>query len=287
MGSHLLVGMPRTGSYRRVIALLGDGAGGAGSAGVAPGDVGQIANATIDASLEGLELAKGDRGLGYCVYLMARVVLAAREYDFILALNRAGVPTPATISGLPDVPIVTSAAAYDVYDLTSGFTAAVDRHLRVIRGRTDIGEMAQLAAAECLSSLCPDESDTLFGAASLTVEATLRDLSTEAGFARLAHDFFARFIRRYLEYHLSRELSNHVGPGRRFRDVDGHNEFLRELDHHCRVSTSIMRSFAGDWYVKHRRLEDISPETAQGFAAHAVDKVRDALAYQEGRDVRG
>ena len=67
------------------------------------------------------------------------------------------------ISGLPDVPVVTDPADYDVYDLTSGFSASVDRYLRVTRGRTDIGGLAQLSAAECLSALCAGPSSTLFG----------------------------------------------------------------------------------------------------------------------------
>src|SRR4051812_9923013 len=126
MGSHLLVGMPRTGGYRRVIALLGDGAGGGGSVAVDPGSLEQIADATLDASLDGLELSKGDIGLAYCLYTLVRLALAAREHDFLLALHRAGVPTPAHISGLPDVAVVADAGNYDVYDLTSGYMAAVD-----------------------------------------------------------------------------------------------------------------------------------------------------------------
>lgn len=287
MGSHLLVGMPRTGGYRRVISLLGDSAGGGGSAAAEPGSLAAIADATLDASFEGLELAKGDAGLAYCLYMLVRVTLAAREHDFLIALHSAGVPTPALISGLPDVPVVTDPARYDVYDLTSGFSAAVDRYLRVTRGRTDIGELAQLSAAESLSALCSEPATTLFGPSALSVRESLRELSTERGFAKLAHDFFARFTRRYLEYHLSRGLSNHVGPRRRFRHVDEHNEFLLQLDRHCRVSTSIMRTFAGEWYAKHRRLDDMDLKAARGFSAHAVDKVREALAYQEGRGAHG
>jgi hypothetical protein len=286
--------MPRTEPYRRVVALLGDSAGGGGAAGVTPGTLAEVADATLDASLDGLELAKGDEGLAHCVYLLVRVTRAAREADFLVALDRAGVPTPAGISGLPDVPIPGGADDYRLFDLTCGFTAAVDRHLRDTRARTDVGELAQLAAAESLSALCWGEDEVLFdlkrggtGGDAPAVQEPLRNLSTRNGFARLAHDFFARLIRRYLEYHLSRELPNHVGPNRRFRDVDEHNDFLRALDEHCRRSTRVMREFAGDWYSLHNFKGDVSVAKARGFAAHALDKVRDALAYQEGWDVPG
>jgi hypothetical protein len=286
MGSHLVLGMSRSGPYRRVIALLGDSAGGGGAAGVVPGTLEEIADATLDASLDGLAAAKSDEGLAYCVYLLVRVTQAARRGDFLLALERIGVPMPAGISGLPDIPIIRSADEYGLFDLTSGVTYAVDRHLREKRARTDIGELAQLAVAESLSALCTSATQTLYGdSGTAGVQDTLRNLSTQNGFARLAHDVFARLIRRYLEYHLSRELPNHVGPGRRLHNVDEHNRFLQELDEHCRTSTKVMRKFAGEWYSLHNFKNDLSVDKARGFAAHAIDKVRDALAYQEGRDV--
>jgi hypothetical protein len=113
------------------------------------------------------------------------------------------------------------------------------------------------------------------------VRQSLRRFSTDGGFGQLAHDFFARLIRRYLEYHLSRELSNHVGHRRRFANVDEHNDFLRQLDRHCRTTTSVLGVFARDWYSLHNFRNDLTPERVGAFAAHALDKVRDALRYQE------
>jgi hypothetical protein len=280
--------MPRTGGYRRLISLLGDSAGGGTVAGVAVGTVGQIADATLGASLEGLKRAKRDETLAYCFFLLVRITRAARDVKFIEALADTGVLTPAQISGLPDAPIFHSTEEYGLFDLTSGFVAAIDDRVRATRTRTDIGELANLAAAESLSALCAPRTDSLFGNTGRGgVQLSLRSLSTRNGFARLAHDFFARLIRRYLEYHLSRELANHVGPGRRFRHVDDHNDFLQQLDDHCRVATSVMRKFAGDWYIKHNFKGDLSVPKAKDFASYAIDKVRGALAYQEGRKGNG
>lgn len=50
------------------------------------------------------------------------------------------------------------------------------------------------------------------------------------------------------------------------------------------MATGVLRKFAGEWYDKHRFHDDLTPQKAAGFAAHALDKVRDALRYQEGRD---
>jgi hypothetical protein len=141
-----------------------------------------------------------------------------------------------------------------------------------------------LAAAESLTALCRSRADTLFGSTEASVQGALRALSTKKGFSTLTHDFFSRLTRRYLEYHLSRELSNHVGQDRRFASAREHNEFLRQLDAHCRVATGSVRKFAGDWYSKHNFQKDLTLRKTKGFTAHAVDKVRGALRYQEERD---
>jgi hypothetical protein len=277
MGHKLYEGMPRTPRFKRVVALLGDSAGGGGTVGIAPGGIEEIAGATLAASEDGLQRAKTDKGLAYCVYLMAQVTRAAREENFISALADAGVGVSRRAP--PDT------TQYSVYDLVGGFTAAIDRHLRQTRSRNDISELAQLTASESLTALCRPRAETLFGTSEASVQESLRALSTKKGFATLTHDFFARLTRRYLEYHLSRELSNHVGPERRFANAAEHNEFLKQLDRYCRVATEPMREFAGEWYSKHNFQKDLTLRKTKGFTAHAIDKVRGALRYQEERDV--
>jgi hypothetical protein len=288
MGTHLLQGMVRTPRYKRIVALLGDGAGAPGTEGVGPGSLAQIADATLTASMLGLEIAKRDRGLHYCLFLLAQVTRAAAgDMVFAAELERVGLKPASQAVGLPDAPrpLSESTAEYTVFQLAAGFAAASDRFIRETAVRTDLGELAQLAATESLCALCVDKSRTLFGSTEATVRASLKQFSTDAGFARLAHDFFARWTRRYLEYHLSRELSNHVGGRRRFANVDQHNEFLHQLDRHCRNATSILRPFAQGWYGLHNFRDDLTLDKAGGFAAHAIDKVREAIQHQEGRHV--
>lgn len=286
MGHKYHLGMPRTPLFKRVVALLGESAGGGGGIGIAPGSIEQVADATLSASDDGLQRAKVDEGLAYCVYLMAQVTRAARAPDFLSALASAGVAVPLESPAHPDLPArrTPAAAEYSVFDLVSGFTGAVDKHLRATGKRNDITELAQLAATESLTALCRAKADTLFGTSESTVQQSLRGLSTRTGFGTLTQDFFARLIRRYLEYHLSRELSNHVGRGRRFGNVNEHNQFLQQLDTHCRIATGGVREFAGDWYRKHNFEQDLTLAKTRGFTAHAVDKVRDALRFQEVRD---
>lgn len=281
MGHHQYQALPRTPPFKRVIALLGESAGGGGTAGVGVGTLEEVAAATLAASDDGLTRAKGDDGLGYCLYIMATIARASNERAFGEAMSIIGI-------SLKDKSKHDAAQLLSrdvtVFDLVSGFSATVDAHLRESRNRTDISEMAQLSACESLSALCAKPTETLFGTTHDTVEQSLQKLGTQKGFATLAHDFFARLSRRFIEYHLSRELSNHVGPGRRFSGTAAHNKFLRQLDEHCRVTTGVVKQFAGEWYSKHKWQKDITARKTKAFAAHAVEKVRDAFRYQEARN---
>ncbi len=152
MGSDEFQGLPKTPPFRRVVGQLGVGAGFAGLAGIAPGTVDAIADATLDASLNGLERAKGDEGLNYVFYLLTQLTQAARQPDFLASLNRLGLPPPKVVQTIPASD--SGADEYDISDLVASYTTAVDRHLRQTRSRTDIGELAQRAAAESLTILC-------------------------------------------------------------------------------------------------------------------------------------
>ncbi len=281
MGTHEYQSLARTSGWNNVVALIGTGAGFAGTTGVAPGSLEQIAVATLDASIAGLERAKGDEGLSFSFYLLAQLTQAARTENFLSALSHLGFPAPKASVVVPASGAY--ATDYDMFDLVAGFTATVDRQLRRTQSRTDIGELAQQAAAESLTALCGPKSDTLFGSSLETVRDSLRGLSTQRGFATLTQDFFARVTRKYLLYHLSRELSNHVGGGRRFQSVDEHNDFLRGVDDHCHVCSKMLRRFAGEWYTKANWKEGISLRKAEGFTAHALDKMCFALR-QKGMD---
>jgi hypothetical protein len=204
MGTHEYERLPKTPQFKQVVGLIGAGAGFGGAAGVMPGSVGAIADATLDASLEGLEKAKHDPGLSYAFYLLSQLTRAAREDNFLAALADLGLPAPkATIFDSGGE----LSSEYDIYDLVASYTSAVDRELRRNQSRSDIGELGQQTAAESLTALCGPKSNTLFGTSLETVKDALRTLSTQKGFATLTQDFFARLTRRYILYHLSRELS--------------------------------------------------------------------------------
>jgi hypothetical protein len=48
----------------------------------------------------------------------------------------------------------------------------------------------------------------------------------------LARDFFARLTQKTLEYYISRELPNHVGPGTPIPSIGSQIEFRAALQRH-------------------------------------------------------
>jgi hypothetical protein len=257
MGHNRLGTLPDTVPWRRVVGVLSEG-----------GDVAAVATTTSQAAQVGLNLAEEDEGLKHTFWLLSQVVLAARQDDFRTALKDIGVVVPNEPTAL---------------NIVAGITDAIDNHLRKTHSRTDIGEMAQMAAAEAVTSTLSGRLTNLFGTTHVEVQNAVRGCSTNVGFAGLAHDFFARFTQRFLTYHLSRELANHVGEGKRFASPGEHTEFIDQLGEHCRQAALIVKQFAGDWCSKTNFEGGITPTKAKNFLHVALDKLRRELQVREER----
>jgi hypothetical protein len=256
MGHSRLGWLPQTYAWQEIIGLM------AGDASAA-----SVADATLDAAEDGLRLAARDPGLRHVFHLLTQLTLAARAPDFAVALRDAGVTVPPNPS---------------LFDVMGGFAEAVDDHLLRTRNRTDFGEMAQMAAAESIAALVGVGAANLYGITPVEVKKAIAGLSTENGFASLAHDFFARLTQRFLTYHLSRELSAHVGPGRRFADIDAHAEFVRQLRVTCDETAVIVRRFSGRWYAKTHYETGITPAKVRDFVHGAFTKMRAELKVRGG-----
>ena len=110
-------------------------------------------------------------------------------------------------------------------DVAAAFSDAVDRHARDRGGRTDLGEMAQMAAVESLTATVGPTLPSLFEPGPAEVQRAIGRLAGGDRFSALARAFFARLTERSLDYYLSRELANHIGPGERFADDGERAEF--------------------------------------------------------------
>jgi len=223
MGHIRLGQLPRTRKWNEVVELLRSGE-------TAPG----VAAAALDAAEEGFRRAADDLGFTKALWLLTQLPLAARAPDYLGRLKAIGVdvehePGPMALVG--------------------AFTDALDAAMRA-GGRTDIGEIAQMSAAETLARELRKSTASLFGTTAADVRRDLASWATTKQFGTLAREFFSAVTRRYLAFYLSRELSNHVGGNRRFANSSEHAQFDDALDLYCRQATRIVEEFAGGWFSK-------------------------------------
>ena len=245
-------GLPQTRRWVQVVELINSNA-----------DVAAIAAATLDAARKGLEHASDDAALVQSFWLLTQLPRCAREINYPEALNRVGLP----VAGAPSL-----------IELLGAFSDAVDAHVRQTGQRTDLGEMAQMGAAESLAADIGARSQSLFGTTPEDVQRSLARLVRPKQFSILARDFFARLTERYLGYFLSRELSKHIGHEQRFPDLAARGAFNEALSLHCRQASRIIREFSEHWFSKTAFESGITPENAAGFIHVALRKIQDEVA---------
>lgn len=254
MGHVRLGALPKTRGWQNVVELLAGGT-----------DVATLADATSRVARAGLEVAKKDPGVIQSLLALAQLASSGKEDDVATSLRRHGI----AIEGSPSLLAVTCA-----------LSAALDG--RVQAHRTDVGEMAILAAVESVSHVVGAHLPSLFDATPADVRSALRGLSTERTFGVLVRTFFARFTARYLSYYLSRETSAHVGRGQRFATLDDHSQFNAALRLHCHEASRIVENFAGEWFSKARWQKDVSNRQTRAFSAVAFKKLAAELSKREG-----
>jgi hypothetical protein len=254
MGHKRLGTLPRTKRWQEVIASLDRGA-----------SVARIAAASSAAAEGALTRAANDPALTRAFWLLTQLPLAARQADFVARLRELGLP----VGSRPQL-----------LEIIGAFSEAIDAHTRAVSERSDLGEMAQLAATESLSAIVGRSLPGLFGPTAEEVQRAVGRLATSKQFSDLARDFFARLTRRHLTYYLSRELSNHVGPETRFGSITAHSDFNANLDRHCRETARIVKNFSGDWFGKSNYEGGITPEKAAAFIAVALKKIRSELRHR-------
>lgn len=224
-----------------------------------------IAAQTLKAARQTLAAASADAGVRYTFYFLTQLARASRQSDWRTALNEHGI---------------TLSDETSVFELTAEIQGAIDRYIgRTTVGATDLSEMAQQAVGEALTSLLASQTRGMFaGADSNDLKNAVRTLSTRRGFGQLGQRFFARFIARFLNFHLSRATSAGLGTPR-LQNMGHIAEFNEALTTHCEESARIVRDFCGDWYSKTEYERGIDFANSSRFLAVAVKKLRSELQH--------
>jgi hypothetical protein len=252
MGHVRLGVLPRSKKWRRVVEDLRLGA-----------DAGAIATATAEAAESSLQSAATDSAFLQSFWLLTQLPLAARSDSFAQDLRDLGI----RVADRPSL-----------MDIVAAFSAAIDKHVHEHGGRTDLGEMAQMAAVESITTLVGSALPSLFEPDADQVQRAIGRFASGARFSTLAREFFAKLTQKSLNYYLSRELSNHIGVGKRFRDDTDRRAFGASLDRHCREASQIVEAFAGGWYGKSvYQGKGLTSESVRRFAPVAFKKIRNEL----------
>jgi hypothetical protein len=253
MGHQLIGPLPKSREWVRIIELIHAGAGAV-----------QVANATTAAVTRWLSRAADDAGVVESVWLLMRLPLAARTDDFAAELQECGV----LVSNEPGL-----------LELVGAVTDAIDRRMPNCKGRTDLGELAQMAAGDTLAGVIGGRLNGLFGTAPEDVQREIARLRTSKQFGIFAREYFARFTFKVLDCYLSKTLADQVGEGKRFRTTAQQAAFTDALDTHCREAAIILERYAGDWLMKHNYEEqgDIARTSAAAFTGYAMTKLTEEL----------
>ncbi len=123
------------------------------------------------------------------------------------------------------------------------------------------------------------QQQSLFNMQSDDTRRALNLFSKEKEFGQLAREFYSRLTNECMGYFLSRTLATHLGDGQRFATTNQMSQFEKALATHCQEASIIVERFAGEWFSKHRYEENgaISRDSVQGFASHALNKMKDEL----------
>ena len=258
MGHVRLGVLPKSRKWNQVIDELRLGA-----------EIDTVAASAADAAETALQGASKDPAFLHAFCLLTQVPLAARGPNFVEDLRHLGVQ-------VPDPP--------GLMDVVAAISKAVDRYAREQGGRTDLGEMAQMAAIESLTAVAGQDLPSLFEPGPGEVQRAIGRFAGGDRFSALAREFFGRLTQRCLNYYLSRELNRHVGAGERFRDDAVRCQFNDALNQHCREVSRIVEAFAGGWYGKNVYQGDgLTPDAVRRFAPVAFKKIRAEL--RKRRDV--
>lgn len=257
MGHTRLGKIPTTRKWREVVGIFTA----AKSAELTPDAplVSELAASTLRASKEALREGVKDGGLAYVFYLLTQIALSVRRQDASEALRSLGLQLSHNSSH---------------FDFTVELHRVIDKHFRESIRRSDVGEMAQLAAGETLTNFFRSQPRDLFTSSQDQLFRDLRSLGTQTTFGAVARTFFSNFMSRMLGFYLSK----FVLPGGRQKVIDSANDltkFNEALKQHAHQRAAIIHEFAEKWFSKTEFEQGIEPNNTRRFVAYACKKLED------------
>ena len=169
-------------------------------------------------------------------------------------------------------------AGSGLLDIAAAFSDALDRYSDTVEVRTDLGEMAQLAAVESLTSVIGPKLPSLLRQARLKYNVPLDvfPVAINSSFSRAPSLPTSQNV--YSIIFSAANLPIIRERGRRFATDSERTAFDHALDAHCWEASRIVETFAGGWYGKAVYQKDgLTPESVRRFVPVAFKKIRAEL----------
>ena len=156
---------------------------------------------------------------------------------------------------------------------------AMDKSLRRSQHRSHLAEMARYSVIDTLNGLVQSQTKNLFDENIESTRQVLKYSTTNERFAILGRKFWGKFLYRFFDYHLSREIPNHIGKDRTFSKIEQTAQFKESLRKHCVETALIVKDFTGGWpSVTEFRGGITSENVRKGFMPTALKKITTELA---------
>jgi hypothetical protein len=192
--------------------------------------------------------------------------MASRSKDFLSILAEHNLKLP------------TSAGLMDFIGLLD---ETIDRCLRRSGHRSHLAEMARYSAIDCMNETFSSRTPSLFGNDVEMTRQSIKKHTTRRTFSTIGQKFWGCFLSRFLDYHLSREVSNHIGQEKTFTTIDKYNSFRFAFDRHCKETIAIVKDFSGGWPSVTEFKEGITAENVRTkYLPIALKKIKSELALR-------
>lgn len=248
MGHQFSPEIPRTRRWKYLVEQLED-------TGVATDT---IFESTLWAAETGLANAAIDRGLSYPFWLLSYLVHSASGNQFHERLNAIGIGELESQSSR---------------SLIASLLQNINRKRLATEVRSHVWDISSAALYETLQLHIQSSEQTVFGTQPLPPQTSLKAFASHNRFVQLSKDFLSSFLNKYICQIVERELANHVGQNKRFKNLADIDQFSINLKKHCRDIVVPTEPFLSDWFRRRQRLGTLSQGAAAGFIEHAIEKI--------------
>jgi len=250
MGHIRLGQLPKTKPWNKIFEILKEGK-------INPGE---LAKATVIASIDQFELLKKEKGLIFCFWMLVRILTASRGKDFRKELGELGVDYKQITSGVTFVREISK---------------VIDSELKRKKQSNLFVSLAELSLRETLSENIIERSRSLFGSSFDEVQSACKEISTKKEFGRVSSEFFAKFLNKTISFYVDKELSNWIGPQGAFGNTADVLDFHKALERYCFETARIVHEFSSGWMSKNNWESNnkINIRQAAGFTSYALEKI--------------